>query len=122
MSGGDVAAMPVERLVQSYRDAAARHGEALTVGNHKVANKAADVIAAIYSELRRRGATAQNHLIQLLDDPTPRVRGWAAAHALEFAPDKGEAVLQELALHSGFLGVSAETTLKEWRAGRLRFP
>jgi hypothetical protein len=118
----DLEKVEVHTLVHRYREAAMKHGNAIDIGDHKAASKAADVVAAIYSELRRRGTEAQDHLLALLDDTTSRIRGWAAAHALEFAPQRGEPVLRELALHSGFLGHSAQTTLKEWRAGRLRFP
>lgn len=114
---GDIA-----QLVSAYREAATQHGDAIARGDHKVANKAADRIASIYAELRQRGPEAQYQLIPLLVDPTPQVRGWAAAHALEFAPVKGEAVLTELVSQKSLLGLSAETTLREWRAGRLRFP
>lgn len=112
----------ISQLINSYREAAVRHGDAIARGDHQSANRAANRIAAIYSELRRRGLEAQRQLIPLLDAPEPRVRGWAAAHSLEFAPSEGEAVLIRLVSQSGLLGLSAEMTLKEWRAGRLRFP
>lgn len=114
--------MGVSELVAGYRKAAAEHGEAIEGGNHNSANQAADRIAAIYSELRRRGSEAQNQLIPLLEDPLPRVRGWAAAHSMEFSPVAGESVLRALAEQQDLLGLSAEMTLKEWQAGRLRFP
>jgi hypothetical protein len=110
------------RLVEAYREAARHHGEATEAGNHKAANKAAERIAAIYSELRRRGRDALAKLLPLLADPAVGVRVWSAAHALEFAPELGVAVLEQLSSARGLAGVSAETTLKEWRGGRLRFP
>lgn len=54
---------------------------------------------------------------------TLEVRGWAAAHALEFAPAKGEAALALIVTeHVGIEGLTAQVTLTKWRAGRLRFP
>jgi hypothetical protein len=46
------------RLVEVYRDAAKQHGEATEAGDHKTANKSADLISEVYAELRRRGADA----------------------------------------------------------------
>lgn len=46
-----------------------------------------------------------------------------AAHALDFAPEKGEPVLESLAgVQGSLIGFDAEMTLKEWRKGELRFP
>jgi hypothetical protein len=109
----------VELLVARYQSAARRHGAATT---SIAANKAADEIAAIYRELRTRSSNATAGLLSLLHDADPSVRGWAAAHALEFAPEQGIPVLQQLAASPGLVGLNAEMTLSEWRAGRLRFP
>jgi Domain of unknown function (DUF2019) len=110
------------RLVEVYRDAAKLHGEATETGDHKTANKSADLISEVYAELRKRGANAKGLLLPLLTDPVSGVRLWSASHALEFSPEEGEAILKVLASSGTFLGLSAEMTLKEWRAGRLHFP
>jgi hypothetical protein len=109
-------------LVEAYRNAAKLHGEATDTGDHRAANKSAELIAAIYAELRRRGTAAQRELLPLLTDPVAGVQLWSASHALEFSPDDGESVLKQLSSRGPFLGLTAEMTLKEWRAGRLRFP
>jgi hypothetical protein len=110
----------VTELLDAYRDAAARHGEATEKGDYKVANKMADIVATVYAELRRRGA--REELLPLLADEAPGVRLWVGSHALEFAPQEGKRVLTSLTEVGRLLGMSAETTLNEWRAGRLRFP
>jgi hypothetical protein len=113
----------ISSLVERYTAAAASHGQATEAGDHKKANRAADSIAAIYRELRQRGADAQKHLLALLTHPDPGVRGWAGAHALEFAPSDGERALLQLAtIRKSLVAFSAEMTLKVWREGRLRFP
>ncbi|MFG0275815.1 MAG: DUF2019 domain-containing protein [Phycisphaerales bacterium] len=106
-----------------YKEAARLHGEFTESGDHKATNKAHDKIATIYAELRHRGEDAQRKLLPLLRDRDPSVRCWAAAHALDFAPHEGAPVLQSLAQNQcGFLGFGAKMTLREWEAGRLRFP
>jgi Domain of unknown function (DUF2019) len=110
------------RLVEMYRDAAEQHGEATEDGDHKTANISADLISEVYAELRQRGANAQRAVLPLLTDPVSGVRFWSASHALEFAPEEGEAVLEKFASSDTFLGSSAEMTLNEWRGGRLHFP
>jgi hypothetical protein len=111
-----------EQLIIAYREAAKRHGEATTQGDHKAANESAELIAAIYSEIKRRGLDAKRQLLPLLHDLIPAVRLWAASHALEFSPNEGEITLEQISKNQGFLAFDAKMTLKEWRAGRLRFP
>jgi Domain of unknown function (DUF2019) len=110
------------QLIGAYRQAAKLHGQATERGDHEAANKSAELVAAVYAELRRRGGAAQAGLLSLLVDSEPAVRLWSASHALEFSPAAGEAALEQLCAAGRFLGFTAKTTLKEWRAGRLRFP
>jgi hypothetical protein len=109
-------------LVSAYAEAAAEQGQASEKGNHKRANPKAEEIAAIYRELRERGRDAQLALLPLLEHPDPFVRGWTAAHALEFAPVEGERALLALVELPGVPGLNASMTLREWRQGTLRFP
>ena len=112
----------IGQLIDAYRNAVRSHGSATEGGDHKAANAAAEQIAAIYIELRIRGKAAQDCLLWLLDDPDPAVQLWSASHALEFSPAEGEVVLERLVSKGGLPGFDAKMTLKEWRAGRLRFP
>lgn len=110
-------------LLDAYRQAAMRHGTASSAGDYTVGNPQADIVAAIYRELRNRGGDASNALLGLLDDQDAGVRSWAAAHALEIAPEKGIPVLEALADSDVWpLNTSADMTLKVWRKGELRFP
>jgi hypothetical protein len=119
----DLATATTESLLQEYVREAARHGEATEGADKRSANAAADAVAAIYRELRRRGPEAQSTLLVLLDHPDPGVRSWAGAHALEFAPDEGLPVLEQLARENkGLIGFGAETTIEVWRSGELVFP
>lgn len=112
----------IATLVSAYRSSAADHGAATENGDYPQANRHHDMIAKIYRELRRRGDEVRSALLPLLDDFNPHVRAWAASHALEFAPERGERVLQRLAGVAGVVGLNAETTLREWKNGSLHFP
>ena len=110
----------VGELLDAYRLAAKSHRAASFAGDYRAGNRLADFIARTYRELRRRGHETQRALLDLLDDPG--VRGWAAAHALEIEPERGVPILEALAQSEPWPESSeAETTLKVWRKGELRF-
>jgi hypothetical protein len=111
----------IEELLQEYEQAAVAYGKALAAADHRAANRATDRIASAYRELRSRSAAS--HLLPLLKSEDENVRSCVAAHALEFAPEQGEPVLQGFATtHPGLLRVRAEYALKAWREGTLKFP
>lgn len=114
--------LSVQEIVDVYVAAAAKHGRATEAGDYKAANEAHDVIAPGYRELRSRGVEAQRALLPLLEHPDPGVRGWAAAHGLEFAPNQAEPTLEDLADGGSIGGSSAKMTLEVWRKGDLKFP
>jgi hypothetical protein len=112
----------IQELKALYEDAASLHGQASVSGNHRTANAQYKRITTAWRELRRRGDEGRSTLTQLLQSGNPAVRGWAASHVLEFAPELAAAELERLA--SGPPGVTrldAEMTLSEWRAGNLKF-
>ncbi|MGE6759086.1 hypothetical protein ACQKGO_13785 [Corallococcus interemptor] len=109
-----------EELLQWYVEGAVESGRALNAGDSRSANRAADKISAAYRELRSRGATDQ--LLPLLQSQDETIRSFAAAHALEFAPELGEPVLLWIAKRPGLNGLAAEYALKTWREGSLKFP
>lgn len=83
MNRGQISTANIGELLDAYRGAATQHGEATERGDHKAANRSADLVAAIYSELKRRGPAAQPQLLPLLTETAPGIRLWSAAHALE---------------------------------------
>jgi len=107
--------------VSAYAESAAEHGRATIEGDSASANDAHDRLAAVYGELRDDGQQAR--LLPLLSHADVGVRAWAAAHALQFAPEQGEQVLEEIAATGqGILGFDARQTLSVWREGGLSFP
>jgi len=111
-----------EELIILYEQAASEHGQAQDRGDYRAGNPAADRIGAIYRELSKRGREHQQKLLPLLLSNDTGVRLWAAAHALEFEPRQGEAILKDLAKAKGIQAFNARITLEEWQKGALRFP
>jgi uncharacterized protein DUF2019 len=123
MTTPDFTTLPSDELLERYAVAAVTQGEATESGNAEEGNRASDLLVAINQELRRRGPDAHRGLLVLLSHPQPAVRGWAGCHALEIAPREAERALEEVArIPKSLIGFTAEWTLREWRAGRLRIP
>lgn len=119
----DVQHADLDSLLAEYADAAVTQRRASREGKHKVANPAYERLSAVVRELRARGPDGPDALLRLLSDPRIEVRGWAAAHALEFAPERASAVLEEIAAGPSSLEeFSAKMVLQQWRAGSLRAP
>jgi Domain of unknown function (DUF2019) len=113
----------VDELLKRYAIAAVSHGQAIREASSEEANFAYDTLDAILGELWRRGPEARDRLLALLFDERIEVRAWAASHALEFASEQAEEVLKEISAGPrSLLQFSATLALREWRAGRLRFP
>ena len=73
--------------------------------------------------LRDRGIEGENGLLTLLRHERLEVRGWAAAHALDFASDRALPVLEEIAAGPASLEeFTAKNVLQQWRNGTLRRP
>lgn len=123
MNRREIKRAEITELVKAYSDAAVDHGRASAVGDYMMANLRAKELISIYQELRARGREAQGALLPILENHDANARLWAAVHALEFAPERSEPVLVQLA--SGPNGPSrldAEWSLRQWREGTLRFP
>jgi HEAT repeat protein len=112
----------IHELEVMYEEAAALHGQASREGSHRVANAQHKRILAVWKELRERGETGRVALVRLMGSSNPHVRAWAASHVLEFDPRSAEAELERLANGPpSIVRLDAEMTLKEWRAGHLKF-
>jgi hypothetical protein len=113
--------LSAEKLVSAYADAATRYGRALSSYDFKEANRQADRISELYLALRRRGDEDRFALLPLLNHIEFGVRLWAAAHALEFAPELAEPVLDRLMRAKGLPSQIAAATLRDWHSGELHF-
>jgi hypothetical protein len=123
MRKSQVKAFSTERLVEEFRRLSAEHRHAIKSGNPRAANRKSDTLVAIIKELRSRSPEAQRQLLNLLPDPEPSTRYWAASAILEFAPSQAEQVLEELSrTQRNTLGFGAEWTLEQWREGTFNPP
>lgn len=122
MSKRDFEVRSVNDLLKEYITAASAQGTATSTGDYRKANSQHDRVQAIYREFRSRGKSAQHVLLGLLGYPDEAVQCWAACHALEFAPQEAEPVLEKLSSCQSICGFNAEMTLKEWRKGSLKCP
>ena len=98
----------LDELSEAYRRAALEHGRVSATDDDLRANAAAEVIAAVYQELRHRDA--RETLLPLVRDDDEAVRAWAAAHALEYAPGVGERALTVLSAGAGRAAFNASMT------------
>jgi hypothetical protein len=104
-------------LVALYRQGAIATSD---VSDPKKANKGAEQLRNCYRALRD-SAEGRGCLVDLMDDPEPGVRCWAAAHCLQWQPDVARRVLERLRDSRGPFSFDAEMTLREYDLGRLRF-
>lgn len=111
----------LDDLLVDFRAAAQQHGIEVEQGDHRRANAAYERGLAIAKEIKARGADGEQALIELLNADSASVRGWAAFNLLASQPALAEAALERIASGPpGFTRLSAEMTLEEWRAGRLK--
>jgi hypothetical protein len=106
----------VDELIERYRRAAVGHADP----NPKKANKWHDELHVCYKALRETEEGRQS-IISLMNDVERSVRCWAAAHSLQWEPDRARRVLEDLRDSSGPYSLSAEMTLAEYDKGRLTF-
>ncbi|WP_428263231.1 DUF2019 domain-containing protein [Haliangium sp.] len=105
----------LDTLLERYRKAAVRAGEAIEEGRSRVANKAADEIYMIAEMLRASEPGGERVLLSLLDDEHPAVRCSVARDTVAIAPERVVPVLRELVdSPMKMLGFSASIMLEQW--------
>lgn len=112
----DVENIPIADLVTQYRQAA----EGTSNPDPKRANKSHDMMHIYFKRLRQTEA-GRAAITGLLNDHSPHVRCWAAAHSLAWATDRAIAALTALREAKGPCSFDAEMTLGEFEKGRLNF-
>lgn len=108
-----------EALEANYRTCAEAYGAAYMRGDHKVTNRNYDKLTVLVAKLRTCGEKGEAILRRLMKDESDAIAMCAATHSLPFAERDALDVLDSIARRGGVIGFSAETTVKEWKSGRL---
>ena len=106
-------------LIQKYKKAAELHGEGTLEGDSNKTNSAHDILIEVYSELKNNDSV--KNLQVLIKDPNASVRAWSAMHLLPLFENESIDILDEVSKEKSLVGFSALMTLKEWKAGKLKF-
>jgi hypothetical protein len=102
-----------------FEEAATRHAEATEQGDYKVGNKCYDKIVKVVAFLKNENAI--DNLLCLLSNPSIGARLWAASYLLPTHEKEGVEILEEIEKRTDIHSLTAETTLNEWRKGKLKF-
>jgi hypothetical protein len=106
-------------LLNNFRAAALDYGEALEIGDHKSANKAARLGGKLKKEIVARGEKPVETLVKLLDDGDHWIRYAAAVSTLDREPERAYLVLTELQALPKAIGAAAFTVIRMWETGAL---
>jgi hypothetical protein len=105
-------------LLRSYRDAADQSDDLTDLNQQR---EVANEVHYYYKKLRDT-TEGQAGIVAMMEDPSPHVRSWAAAHSLQWAPERARRVLESLRDENVFpYSFDAEMTLEEYAKGRLSF-
>jgi hypothetical protein len=112
--------MEVNSSQREFVEAARQYG--LQMSNHQFAatKHEYDKIVGALRALRQSPDQGESFLLTCLSDPDPSVVTWAALYLLPYREHEAVQALSRVAHgDAGLVGLGAETTLAEWRAGRL---
>jgi len=110
----DKIAQRTAELIETYRQAAGRHGRASDKGlSARVINRAYYQLDRALRELRELNPDWHQAMMPLLDDEDCHVRLWAAVDLHEVEPERTRAVVDELAAKPGECHFRA-MMLKKW--------
>jgi hypothetical protein len=108
-----------QRLLSDYIRAAADHTNATIAGDWEEANRQYKELIEAHAKLKAQEPAYRMLMLSLLQHQNPGVRLWAATHCLEHSPAEATLGLGSLASGSDIVALTAQTTLDEWKAGRL---
>ncbi len=106
-----------ENLIEEFLAYVAKHGHAISLGDHDKANKIHKSLQSLYNTAKEENLS--NVFEELLNEEDENVRLWAATFTLKVSPGIAEKTLQELTGSKGITGLTAKTTLQLWKLGLL---
>lgn len=106
-----------ENIKEKFLNDATEHGRAIAIGDHKKANKIHKRIQSLYNQAKELNQV--DIFSELLNEVDENVRLWAATFTLKVFPDLAEKALIKLSTLSTITGLTAKTTLRLWKEGKL---
>ncbi len=106
-----------EKIKENFFKETTEYGKAISIGDHKKANKNHKKIQILYNQAKEMNII--DVFSELLNEPDENVRLWAATFTLKIFPALAEKSLNELSGLSSITGLTAETTLHLWKEGKL---
>ena len=114
-------------LLAEHRATLVRWGEeSERLNEHSAVGRANKLFEEAHAQFKvlRGSDEGRAGIAALMNDPNPYVASAAATHSLLWTPGPATAALEAMEEADGVpwqVRISAEYTLKEWRAGRLSF-
>ncbi|MGD6842173.1 hypothetical protein ACQCVH_06580 [Bacillus infantis] len=109
----------MDERAAKFGEIAMKRWEYLNIEDSTKGNKCYDELLTIAIELRNEGNL--HELDGLLDSENEGVQFEAATKLLTLNFEKAEKTLEKLTDKKGILPFSAKMTLRQWRAGNLKF-
>ena|SRR4051794_7199741 len=108
--------MTIAKATAEFRAAASAKGDfrADSTEDHALHERMAQAFRFLHGQGAEGAA--------LLEDESPHVRSWVSAQLLSEGDARAVPVAEQLASESGLVGFSAQVTLEQFHAGRLRSP
>jgi hypothetical protein len=109
--------MTREEIKNRFEIEATEHGKAISIGDHKKANKLHKELQSSYNLAKEQGQI--EIFSELLDTSDENIRLWAATFTLKILPDLAQKSLERLTELTSITGLTAKTTLHLWKEGKL---
>ena len=106
----------LERLIERFARAAARHHQAMEAMDEGEAHRQAAMISTLFTGIAAQDG-GRDALVVLMKHHDPAVAGMAAVYSLRHATGASLTQLRTLAAEPGLLGYRAGMALERWERG-----
>ena len=113
--------MTIDQKVQEFVDLTISHHDSIYEGNRKQERRIHSSLEKCICEIKQYPQW-QKSILKLLSHNNNSVRIKAASMLLPYKTQKAIHVLWLCSLKAGIDGLNAQMILREWKAGRLKFP
>lgn len=109
--------MTIEELKNKFLETATLYGNAILVGEHKVANRLHGKLMKIYQDANQNNASSLFEAF--LDNKNDSISLWSSTFLLRSRPELAIKTLKELSLKPTIFATTARITLDLWNKGKL---